>query len=99
MSAPTCGAQLGQERVRLELAPERRRAAVTGVHDRVGPEPLEQPLDRVEQRLPVAAGKVDASDRTGEEEVAGEEVAAGAVGDVAGGVTRRVDRLEVDPAH
>ena len=52
--------------------------------------------DRREQCLPVAAGQVDAPDRAGEEDVAGEERAVGVEGDVAGPVPGDVDHLEGD---
>ena len=82
----------------LELAPERRRRAVAGVDAGLGTEALEQARDRVEQRLPVAAREVDAAHRVGEEQIAGEDRPVGRVGDVAGGVPRHADHLELDPA-
>ena len=69
--AALLGAQLAQERVRRELAAERGRRAVPGVDDRLGREALEQAPNRGEQRLPVAAGEIDAADRAREQQVAG----------------------------
>src|SRR5215218_5730872 len=91
------GAQVAQERVRVELAAERRRTAVAGVDDRVGAEAVEERADRVEQRLPVAAGKVDAADGTREEDVAREERAVGMERDVTRTMARGVDDVERDP--
>src|SRR5581483_1856248 len=75
-------AKLVQERVRLELPPERRDRAVARVHLRLGSEPLEQVLHRLEERLPVASRQVDAPHRLLEEEIAREEPAVDEVRDV-----------------
>src|SRR3954468_2825129 len=50
--------QLAQERVRVELAAERRLRAVARMDDGVAPEPLDEQAHRVEQLPGVAAGEV-----------------------------------------
>ena len=83
-----------QERIGLQLAAQCRDRPVARIHLRLGPEPLEQALDRFEESLPVAAGQVDPTHRLLEEQVAREEPAVGVVGDVARGMTRDVDHVE-----
>src|SRR5665213_2127308 len=91
-------AQLVQERVGLQLAPERRRLPVARIDDRVGREPVDERANRREQRLPVAALQVNATDRAGKEQIAREQLALVVERNVARGVTRHVDHLERDPA-
>src|SRR5580700_11274607 len=90
--------ELAQERVGGALAPERRDPHVAGVDRRLRREVAGQGLDRGEERRPVAAGEVDAADRSLEQDVAREErrLVADRVGDMAGTVTRSEDHLEVD---
>ena len=85
-----------QERVALALGADRRRAHVPRQHERVVVEALEQPGDRRQQRLVIAAGQIGAADRLLEQDVAGGEdgrnvgpsgVGLERVGDVAGTVT------------
>src|SRR5581483_3609747 len=61
--------QLAQERVRAKLPPERRRGTVPRPDDRLLGKAVEQHAHRVEERLPVAAGQVDAADRAREEQI------------------------------
>jgi hypothetical protein len=80
--------ELAQERIRLALGAERRQPHVPRVDGglvRIG---VEQLLDRAQQRRPVAARKVDATDRALEQHVAGEQrpVLRERVSDVAGAV-------------
>ena len=70
---------------------------VARVDHGLGGEAVGERADGVEQRVPVAAGEVDAADGAREEQVAAEERAARVVGDVAGAVARDVDDLELDP--
>src|SRR5205085_5938241 len=65
--------QLLEERVGRPLLTQRRDAHVTGIDRRLGRKRVHQRADRLEQRRPVAAGKVDATDRTLEEDVARED--------------------------
>ncbi len=89
--------ELAEERIRLELAAERRRVAVAGVDDRVAAVALDEPLDRGDERAPVAAGEVDAADRALEQEIAREDVRADAEGDVVDRVARDPGDLELEP--
>src|SRR5581483_7998497 len=89
-------AQLGQERIRVELSAERRLGTVTGVDDGVAPVAVDESPDRLEEGLPVAAGEVDAADRTCEQQVAGEDDAAGRERDVPGRVARHLHDLEFE---
>ena len=86
-------AEVAEERVRRELARERRRRAVAGIDDRLGREALEQRAHGAEERLPVAAREIDAADRAREEQVAGEELAVVVERDV----TRRSGRARRSP--
>ena len=88
--------ELCEERVARELDAERRLVAVAGMDDRLGREPLDEHADRGEQRVPVGAGQVDATDRAGEEEVAAEELAVGVEGDVRRRVAGHGEALERD---
>jgi hypothetical protein len=69
---------------------------VARVHDRLAREAVEERPNGREERLPVAARQVDATDRPGEQQVAGEEMAGGMERDVAGAVPGNVDDRELD---
>ena len=69
---------------------------MTRIDDRVRREAVREHADGREQRVPVGAGKVDATDGTGEEQVAAEEVAVGVEADVRRRVARNRDAFERD---
>ena len=68
------------------------------VDRRLGGVGLDQAADRLQQGLPVAPRQVGATDRSLEEDVAGEDrvLAADRVGDVAGAVARGEDDVDLE---
>ena len=68
--------------LRASSVAERRRRTVARVDDGLGREALDERANRREERLPVGPRKIGATDRAGEEHVAGEEAAVGVVREV-----------------
>src|SRR5437016_4476079 len=65
--------ELSEERVGAAFDAERGDAHVAGIDGRLGRQRVDERLDRSEQRGPVAARQVGATDRALEEDVAGED--------------------------
>src|SRR5439155_2871810 len=89
-------AQLGEKGIALALGAERRRRPVARVDRRLRREALCERAHRVEQRLPVAAGEVDAADAVLEQQVSGEERAVRREREVVRRVARDCEHVEVD---
>ena len=66
-----------QKGIRPPLLPDGRRRTVARIHLRIVAERKENPADRIDQRLVVAARQVGPADRSGKERVADEERLAG----------------------
>src|SRR3954453_37995 len=86
--------ELLEERVRLALALERRRAHVPGWDGRLARQGVQQRADGAQQRRVIAARQVRAADRPLEQDVAGEDDLR--LGDRVGDVPRRVAGQEQD---
>ncbi len=82
--------------LRSSSAPSVVAGAVARVHDRLRRIPLGEQADRVEQRVPVPAGEVDAADAAGEQDVAREEAPVRVIGKVSGRVAGHVEDVEPD---
>ena len=67
-------AQRRQEQVGGKLMPQGRVGAVATVHHGVRREAPHQQGDRVEKRVPVAAGQIGAPDAAAEQKVAAEQL-------------------------
>ena len=80
----------------VALGAERRRRPVPRIHRRLGREALGEHPRRLDERVPVAAREVDAPDRVGEDEVAGEEAAVREERDVVRRVAGDRDDVERD---
>jgi hypothetical protein len=65
--------ELAQERIGVTLDRERGQAHVARMDGRLRRVLADQPLDRRQQRRPVAPGQVDAADRSLKQDVAGEQ--------------------------
>src|SRR5262245_22339643 len=94
--ASNTAAQLREEWIACELVAQRRRRTMTGVDDRLRRKALDQSLDGLEQRVPVALRQVGAADGAGEEDIAREQRTVRVVGEMARRVARYVDDLERD---
>src|SRR5205823_10655390 len=75
-------AKFGEERIACQLGAERRLRTVARIHDGLGRKPVGKLADRRDERVPVSAGKVGASHRAGEQDVAREERSVGVVREV-----------------
>ena len=93
------GAQRCEERVARQLDSERGRRPVPGIDRRLRRESFRERPQRLDERVPVAAGEVGASNRAGEEHIAGKEGFARVVREVTGRVARDLERLERDPGE
>ena len=82
--------------LRSSSAPSVVAEPVARVHDRLRRIPLGEQADRVEQRVPVPAGEVDAADAAGEQDVAREEAPVRVIGKVSGRVAGDVEDVEAD---
>src|SRR5262245_64751299 len=94
--ASNTAAQLREEWIACELVAEGRRRTVTREDDRLRGKALNEGLDRLEQRVPVALRQVSTAHGAGEEDVAREERAVRVVGEMARRVARDMDDLEGD---
>ena len=90
--------QLGEERIRGDLALERRQTHVTRVDHRLARVGVDEQLQALGQRRPIAARQIDAADRALEEDIAADQrrLVGDRVGQVADAVAGGEEHIDVE---